>query len=76
MSNIETRVKRVIVEQLGVDEAELKNEASFDGDLGAGSVEIIELIWALGEEFNTDVPSEEADNMTTVQAAIDYFSRT
>ncbi|HCH2781433.1 TPA: acyl carrier protein [Vibrio parahaemolyticus] len=74
MSNIEERVKKVIVEQLGVDEAEVKNEASFVDDLGADSLDTVELVMALEEEFDTEIPDEEAEKITTVQAAIDYVN--
>ncbi|MGF1713943.1 acyl carrier protein [Photobacterium chitinilyticum] len=72
MSNIEDRVKKIIIEQLGVDEAEVKNEASFVDDLGADSLDTVELVMALEEEFDTEIPDEEAEKITTVQAAIDY----
>ncbi|GHA60304.1 acyl carrier protein [Photobacterium swingsii] len=72
MSNIEERVKKIIIEQLGVDEAEVKNEASFVDDLGADSLDTVELVMALEEEFDTEIPDEEAEKITTVQAAIDY----
>lgn len=71
-SNIEERVKNIIVDQLGVDKAEVKNEASFVDDLGADSLDTVELFMALEEEFDTEIPDEEAEKMTTVQAAIDY----
>ena len=74
MSNIEERVKKIIVEQLGVDEAEVKNEASFVEDLGADSLDTVELVMALEEEFDTESPDEEAEKITTVQAAIDYVN--
>ena len=72
MSNIEDRVRKIIIEQLGVDEAEVKNEASFVDDLGADSLDTVELVMALVEEFDTEIPDEEAEKITTVQAAIDY----
>ena len=74
MSNIEERVKKIIVEQLGVDEAEVKNEASFVDDLGADSLDTVELVMALEEEFDTEIPDEEAEKITTVQAAVDYVN--
>ncbi|EPB0664683.1 acyl carrier protein [Vibrio alginolyticus] len=74
MSNIEERVKKIIVEQLGVGEAEVKNEASFVDDLGADSLDTVELVMALEEEFDTEIPDEEAEKITTVQAAIDYVN--
>lgn len=74
MSNIEERVKKIIVEQLGVDKAEVKNESSFVEDLGADSLDTVELVMALEEEFDTEIPDEEAEKITTVQAAIDYVT--
>ncbi|EGR2794422.1 acyl carrier protein [Vibrio navarrensis] len=74
MSNLEERVKKIIVEQLGVDESEVKNEASFVDDLGADSLDTVELVMALEEEFDTEIPDEEAEKITTVQAAIDYVT--
>lgn len=74
MSNIEERVKKIIVEQLGVDEAEVKNEASFVDDLGADSLDTVELVMALEEEFETEIPDEEAEKITTVQLAINYVN--
>ncbi|EEY98545.1 acyl carrier protein [Vibrio mimicus] len=74
MSNIEERVKKIIIEQLGVDEAEVKNESSFVEDLGADSLDTVELVMALEEEFDTEIPDEEAEKITTVQAAIDYVT--
>jgi len=72
MSTIEERVKKIIVEQLGVKEEEVKLEASFENDLGADSLDIVELVMALEEEFETEIPDEEAEKIRTVEAAIDY----
>ena len=72
MSTIEERVKKIIVEQLGVKEEEVKPEASFENDLGADSLDIVELVMALEEEFETEIPDEEAEKIRTVEAAIDY----
>ncbi len=72
MSNYEERVKKIIIEQLGVKEEEVKNAASFVDDLGADSLDTVELVMALEEEFDTDIPDDEAEKITTVQAAIDY----
>ena len=72
MSDIEKRVKDVVVEQLGVDEGEVTNAASFVDDLGADSLDTVELVMALEEEFDTEIPDEEAEKITTVQLAIDY----
>ncbi|MCP4280667.1 MAG: acyl carrier protein [Alteromonas sp.] len=74
MSNIEERVKKIIVEQLGVKEEEVKAEASFVDDLGADSLDTVELVMALEEEFDTEIPDEEAEKITTVRSAIDYIS--
>ena len=72
MSDIEARVKKIIAEQLGVNEAEIKNDSSFVDDLGADSLDTVELVMALEEEFETEIPDEEAEKITTVQLAIDY----
>ncbi len=72
MSSIEERVKKIVVEQLGVDEDQVVNSASFVDDLGADSLDTVELVMALEEEFETEIPDEEAENITTVQQAIDY----
>ena len=74
MSDIQERVTKIIVEQLGVKEEEVKNEASFVDDLGADSLDTVELVMALEEEFDTEIPDEEAEKITTVQSAIDYVS--
>ena len=73
MSDIEERVKKIVVDQLGVNEDEVKNEASFVDDLGADSLDTVELVMALEEEFGTEIPDEEAEKITTVQQAIDYI---
>ena len=73
MSTIEDRVKKIVVEQLGVNEAEIKNESSFVDDLGADSPDTVELVMALEEEFETEIPDEEAEKITTVQQAVDYI---
>ncbi len=74
MSDVEARVKSVVVEQLGVDEAEVTNAASFVDDLGADSLDTVELVMALEEEFGTEIPDEEAEKITTVQLAINYVN--
>ena len=74
MENIEQRVKKIVAEQLGVSEAEVKNESSFVDDLGADSLYTVELVMALEEEFECEIPDEEAEKITTVQQAIDYVS--
>ncbi|MBG22515.1 acyl carrier protein [Pseudidiomarina sediminum] len=74
MSTIEERVKKIIIEQLGVKEEEVKPEASFENDLGADSLDTVELVMALEEEFETEIPDEEAEKIKTVQAAIDYVT--
>lgn len=73
MSSVEDRVKKLICEQLGVKEEEVKDEASFVDDLGADSLDTVELVMALEEEFETEIPDEEAENITTVKEAIDYI---
>ena len=72
MENVEQRVRKIIAEQLGVNESEIKNESSFVDDLGADSLDTVELVMALEEEFETEIPDEEAEKITTVQLAIDY----
>ena len=74
MSDIEQRVKKIVAEQLGVNEAEVKHESSFVDDLGADSLDTVELVMALEEEFECEIPDEEAEKITTVQQAIDYVS--
>ncbi|MCL2829325.1 MAG: acyl carrier protein [Betaproteobacteria bacterium] len=73
MENIEQRVKKIVAEQLDVAEAEVKNESSFADDLGADSLDTVELVMALEEEFETEIPDEDAEKITTVQQAIDYI---
>lgn len=72
MENIEARVKKIVAEQLGVAEADIKNESSFVEDLGADSLDNVELVMALEEEFECEIPDEEAEKITSVQQAIDY----
>jgi acyl carrier protein len=74
MSTIEERVKKIVVEQLGVSEDEVKVESSFVDDLGADSLDTVELVMALEEEFDTEIPDEEAEKISTVQSAIDYIT--
>lgn len=74
MSSIEERVRKIVVEQLGASEDEVTSEASFIDDLGADSLDTVELVMALEEEFETEIPDEEAENITTVQQAVDYIN--
>ena len=73
VSNIEARVKKIIIEQLGVKEEQVTNEASFIEDLGADSLDTVELVMALEEEFELEIPDEDAEKITNVQQAIDYI---
>ncbi len=73
MSSIEERVKKVVVEQLGVKESEVKGTSRFVEDLGADSLDTVELVMALEEEFETEIPDEDAEKLTTVQESIDYI---
>ena len=74
MSTVEERVKHIVVEQLGVKEEEVSPDSSFVDDLGADSLDTVELVMALEEEFNCEIPDEEAEKITTVQEAISYIS--
>jgi len=74
MGSIEERVKKIVAGQLGVKEADVKNDASFVEDLGADSLDTVELVMALEEGFETEIPDEEAEKITTVQLAIDYIN--
>jgi acyl carrier protein len=73
MSSVEDRVKKLICEQLGVKEEEVKTDSSFVEDLGADSLDTVELVMALEEEFETEIPDEEAEKITTVKEAVDYI---
>ncbi|HIB56802.1 MAG TPA: acyl carrier protein [Alphaproteobacteria bacterium] len=73
MSSVEDQVKAVIAEQLGAKIEEIKNETSFADDLGADSLDTVELVMALEEKFETEIPDEEAEKITTVQQAIDHI---
>jgi acyl carrier protein len=72
MSDIEQRVKKIIAEQLGVAEDQVTNEKSFVDDLGADSLDTVELVMALEDEFHIEIPDEDAEKITTVQLAVDY----
>lgn len=72
MSSIDERVKKIVVEQLGVKEEEVTTTASFVEDLGADSLDTVELVMALEEEFECEIPDEEAEKITTVAQAVDY----
>jgi acyl carrier protein len=74
MSEIEARVKKIVAEQLGVNEAEVKIESSFVDDLGADSLDTVELVMALEEEFDCEIPDEDAEKITTVKQAVDYIN--
>jgi acyl carrier protein len=74
MSSVDERVTKIVAEQLGVAESEISNSSSFVDDLGADSLDTVELVMALEEEFDTEIPDEEAEKITTVQQAIDYIN--
>lgn len=73
MSTIEERVKKIVAEQLGVKEDEITPEASFVDDLGADSLDTVELVMALEEEFDTEIPDDDAEKIETIQNAVDYI---
>lgn len=73
MAGVEERVKSIIVEQLGVDEEEVTLEASFTDDLGADSLDIVELVMAFEEEFGIEIPDEEAEKISNVREAVSYI---
>lgn len=72
ITEIEQRIKKIVAEQLGVNESEVKNESSFVNDLGADSLDTVELVMALEEEFECEIPDEQAEKINTVQEAIDF----
>ena len=74
MSTVEERVRQIVVEQLGVKEEEVARDSSFVDDLGADSLDTVELVMALEEEFNCEIPDEEAEKITTVEQAIEYIN--
>ncbi|MEB2332397.1 MAG: acyl carrier protein [Nitrosomonas sp.] len=74
MTEIEQRIKKIVAEQLGVNESEVKNESSFVNDLGADSLDTVELVMALEEEFECEIPDEQAEKINTVQEAIDFVA--
>jgi len=73
MAEVEAKVKKIISEQLGVPEADVKPEASFVNDLGADSLDTVELVMALEEEFGVEIPDDDAEKIATVKSAIDYI---
>ncbi len=73
MASVEEKVKHIIVEQLGVDEEEVKAEASFVDDLGADSLDVVELVMALEEEFGLEISDEDAEKLASVQQAVEYI---
>ncbi|AGF48448.1 acyl carrier protein [Candidatus Kinetoplastibacterium oncopeltii TCC290E] len=74
MDSIEQRVRKIVSEQLGVSENDISNNSSFIDDLGADSLDMVELVMALEDGFETEIPDEDAEKITTVQQAIDYIS--
>ncbi len=76
MSTIEERVKKVVIEQLGVSEEQATPEASFVDDLGADSLDTVELVMALEEEFDAEIPDDKAESITKIQDAVEYIKAT
>ena len=75
MSEIADKIKRIVVEHLGVDESKVTPEASFIDDLGADSIDTVELVMAFEEEFNVEIPEDAAEKIATVKDAIDYIEK-
>jgi acyl carrier protein len=75
MAAVDEKVKQIIVEQLGVDEGEVTSSASFVDDLGADSLDTVELVMAFEEGFDIEIPDEDAEKIRTVQDAIDYIAK-
>ena len=75
MSVVADKVKQIIVEQLGVDEGQVDSTASFVDDLGADSLDIVELVMKFEEDFELDIPDEDAENIKTVKDAVDYIEK-
>ena len=73
MSSVEERVRKIVIEQLGVKEEEVKNDASFVDDLGADSLDTVELVMALEEEFDMEIPDDQAESIGTVKDAVSYI---
>ena len=73
-TDVEQRIRKIVAEQLGVNESDVKNESSFVNDLGADSLDTVGLVMALEEEFDCEIPDEEAEKINTVQEAIDYVN--
>jgi len=73
MSDIEARVKKIIAEQLGVEESQVTNEKAFVADLGADSLDTVELVMAFEEEFGIEIPDEDAEKITRVKEAVEYI---
>lgn len=73
MSTVKDRVKKIVAEQLGVDAKDIKDDASFVNDLGADSLDTVELVMALEEEFEIEIPDEQAEKISTIQEAVDHI---
>ena len=73
MSSVEDRVKKIVIEQLGVNEDQVTPDASFVDDLGADSLDTVELVMALEEEFDAEIPDDEAEKITTVKQAVEFI---
>ena len=74
MDNLENKIKEIIVDKLGIEESEITDSASFTNDLGADSLDTVEIIMDFEEEFDVEIPDEDAENLTTIQSALDYIN--
>ena len=75
MENLENKIKEIIVDKLGIEESEITDSASFTNDLGADSLDLVELVMSFENDFDITIPDEDSNEITTVQSAIDYVTK-